>query len=696
MMKNLFFIPLLTVLFLAGNNLRAQDAHGVVMLARASEQGNIMLRWAPKSSVSWELGNKFGYTIERYTVTKDGELVSPPTLNVLAPVIIKPAAEQAFEPLIDEDDYVAIVAQAVYGETFEVTENFTKDVFQIVQKTRERDLRYSMLLFACDQSFEAAGLAGLGHTDYNVQSGEKYLYRIYANVPASIQPMDTANVYLSIDDQAPLPAITAFEAEFGDRQALLSWEKTFTDKFYNAFIIEKSTDGGRSYRSITEKPIVNAYSNDDKVVSKYVKVDTLSSNGARVWYRIAGVNPFGEQGPYSEPVVGAGKTPLNAFAAIRSHKINPDGSAVINWEYPNDQETWIQGFTIQVANTAKGPFETITRSPIARQLRSYRINRPQNTGYYRMGLWVEGEGVNHSFPYLIQLEDSIPPATPVNVAATIAEVNETGVVNMSWDPNDEEDFWGYRVYRSNFKSAEFSEVTTDPLQNPSFEDSVALNSLTENIYYHVVAVDTRNNRSEPSEVVELTKPDIVPPSPPVFKSVESRKEGAYLEWARSSSEDVASYDIYRLVSATSQWERISTVREANWYLDDQISPGSTHTYSLVAVDDAGLESPPVRPMRVGRKRSAYDIRFKNLTGRSERDNERIILFWKVDNEAVDKVKVYRSVGEAPVSLYKVVAEEGQFIDEAVQQNSSYSYQLRAVLADDRDAGEFSKKLEIKY
>ena len=41
-----------------------------------SKTNSIWLRWAPANHTLWQLGNKYGYTIERFTLKPDGEVES--------------------------------------------------------------------------------------------------------------------------------------------------------------------------------------------------------------------------------------------------------------------------------------------------------------------------------------------------------------------------------------------------------------------------------------------------------------------------------------------------------------------------------------------------------------------------------------------------------------------------------------------
>jgi uncharacterized protein len=681
------------IILLLFTTLLSNAQEGEIQLLARAKPDRILLRWAPTSSVVWELVNKYGYTVERYTMLRDSVLLDQPEYVVLEPRVIKPKPQSEWEAYIDDDDFVATAAQAIFGETFELTQNYDQDVFQIAQKTKERDQRFSFTLFAADQSFKSAELSGLGIADFDVKENETYLYRVISNIPSTIYKVDTAAVYLNNSNISPLPEIQDVEVEFGDKRAAISWNKSLTDHFYNAFIVEKLGDDEGVYRPISKKPIINAYSGENEGIDRYFKMDTLNENNRIYSYRVIGITPFGEKGPPSDEVNGMGKPTIDAVAGITKHVLNSDENVQIFWQFPKEKESLIDGFVLEMAPKQEGPYTLITDQRIAKSFRSYTVQKPRSSGYYRIGLSLKDQVLNASFPYLIQLEDSIAPAPPMNF---ISDIKSSGVVRISWDKNNEADFWGYRVYRSNFKKVEFAEITSEPIPINSFSDSLSIENLTEKMYYKIIAVDLRDNRSAHSEIIEINKPDIIPPSPPVFNKVESRQEGAWMSWHSSSSADLEGYLVFRGVEGSSNWELIANLTSLNvQFLDTSALEGRSYLYTIVAFDDVGLESKPIKPILIGKLMSEVQEEFKRFTIRAEKENKRIVLFWKLGNTNVKQIQIYRGINDQPMSLYKTIDATDQFVDMQIIQNQKYSYQIKAMLVDGRDAG-LSRKIEVVY
>ena len=113
-------------------------------------------------------------------------------------------------------------------------------------------------------------------------------------------------------------------------------------------------------------------------------------------------------------------------------------------------------------------------------------------------------------PRMVQMVDSIPPAPPVGLSA---KADTSGMVLLTWLPNDELDLFGYRVFRANSLHEEFSQITAESVYANCFTDTISLKTLTKKVYYKILAVDQRQNWSAFSEVLEVGRPDVVPPAP---------------------------------------------------------------------------------------------------------------------------------------------------------------------------------------
>ncbi|MCX2682217.1 hypothetical protein OOZ15_19925, partial [Galbibacter sp. EGI 63066] len=178
----------------------AAEARTVVM-SRPQKQGRILLRWAVTTPMAWRKANRYGYQLKRYTVTRDGQTLSAPEEKDLGVLLPRPL--ESWADLIERDDNAAVVAQALYGEQFEVEGQ--DELSAIVNLSEEQQQRFSWALYAADQSFQAALMAGWGYEDTQVKENEKYLYKVTPLVPGDILRVEEGGVFTGLSDYGPLP-----------------------------------------------------------------------------------------------------------------------------------------------------------------------------------------------------------------------------------------------------------------------------------------------------------------------------------------------------------------------------------------------------------------------------------------------------------------------------------------------------------
>src|SRR5690606_17770868 len=100
-------------------------------------------------------------------------------------------------------------------------------------------------------------------------------------------------------------------------------------------------------------------------------VDSLDANQITYHYRINGITPFGEIGPYSNTVSGAGKDNLFGLLVIREVKPLDKKNVRLAWEFPTQLEDQINGFKIGRSSTPNGPFNDISKKILPRSTREF-------------------------------------------------------------------------------------------------------------------------------------------------------------------------------------------------------------------------------------------------------------------------------------------------------------------------------------
>lgn len=673
-----------------GSAVIAQERPGVKLLAKSKDQA-ILLRWAPTNSFTWLQGNLKGYHIERYTISRKKEILRKPEKILLTSSPLKPRPVNQWKSDAEKNKYSAIAAQSIYGSTFQVQLSQNGSLGEVVNRSKEQEQRFSFALFAADHSFQTAKLSGLGFKDSTVKKDERYLYRVYLASADSKVKLDTGLFYLGLQDTVGLIPPVNLTAQFADRQVLLKWPKAFVQQTYTSFIIERSEAGGEFVRR-NSSPYINSAS-DPEVETFFQVLDSLPKNDVEYQYRIRGITPFGEIGPESERVGGKGFQTLDAKASITEAR-EENGKVIIRWRIIGNKNL-IKGHDVERANDSGKTFQRLNDKPLAPETISYIDQSPQSSNYYRVKIIGQNGQSSTSFPMLVQLVDSIPPAQPQSLKV---KVDTSGIAKLSWVPNQENDLLGYKVYRSNFSSAEFSQVNRATLSLASYSDSLNIKTLTTKVYYKVAAFDKRMNRSVYSTIVEAELPDIIPPLPPVIREIRPDSKGIILLWNSSSSQDVASYQLERKAKDSSQWRVIKnfTTKDSSVYKDVNVIANSPYQYRIIAIDKSKLKSAPsnvvVGKTLINNQRPPV----KNITAQVDREKKTITLQWKYDEKDVSKFLIYRAEGNEAMTLYKtIVGDIKFFVDVNLRMETDYQFRIKCVFKDGSESL-FSSAKKIRY
>ena len=658
------------------------------MLTRPSAD-SIILRWAPASFSAWIKGNQFGYTLERYTLVRDNKVLPRPERKQLTSSPIKPRPVNVWESIVQKNKYAAIAAQSLYGDSFQLTTTGT-DVFQIVNKVRENEQRFSFALFAADMSSTVSVYLGLRFTDKDVKKGEKYLYRITSiTQPAN----DTLRGSIfSEAEKFELPVPIDFTGEFKGPLVALRWNQAVHHGIYSAYVIEHSFNG-KDFKALSEEPLVTL-SEEDKPETRYqYATDSLPDTTQDYYYRVRGFSPFGELGPPSEVVKGKGSITFSEPPHITNALSENNKSIKLEWEFDPKFNEGLKGFLVQRTEGPKQKHQTIHKEVLSKQVRAYEDQSAKQTNYYHVvAIALNGEEFR-SPVYYAQLIDSIPPVAPIGLKGT---VSESGKISLSWSPNKEPDIYGYRIYRGNYRKEEFSQVTVEPISPSSFIDSVNLNTLNRELHYQVMAIDRNQNYSALSEVLTLPLPDKVKPVPPVFYPVTASPEGVSLAWMPSSSEDVDHYDVYQKEGAL--WTKIGTQIHSSdtiYFFKHSTPPeGKLNIYSVIAVDHAGLESDPATPVSSRKTVNPIKPPVRLKEPAVDRENKKIVLTWNYDQPGVERYHIYRAKEGQPLKLVSSISAL-TFEDKQINMNSVYTYRVMAVFGTGARS-QFSEEFKVSY
>jgi hypothetical protein len=669
-MKNLKRLLILFLLFVpTAGNLLAQDSIVVRMRGNVCKD-KIQLRWAAANSSSWAYTNKNGFMLERYTLVRNGEVLSEPEKKVLTPQPLKAKPLDDWEAIVQNNQYAAIIAQALYGEDFE-TSSSKAGIGGIIARSKEREQRFGFSLYAAELSFEAALFAGWGVEDTDVKKGERYLYRLMPVKSKENIVAESTSVYLSLDEYEPLPKPMGLTAVFGDKTVLLVWDYASLSEYYPAYHIERSENKTDFVRISKDLPVTNI-SGEDRIFF----TDTIE-NDKMYCYRIVGVTSFDQTGEPSEVIEGQGRTRLIYVPHITHAIPNEKGEIEVFWEFDQRGNKDITSFELNSAPNVDATYETVIKN-IAPEKRSIIYDKPLMTAYYTISAIAKYGEPTVSFPNLIQLEDSIPPVVPTGLEG---EIDTLGIVHLKWNANKEGDLLGYKIFRGQIKGEEVVPLNDIVWQDTVFIDSVQIYSLNPNTYYSVAAVDKRQNQSPMCSIVELKKPEVVPPSSPIFTKFETKEDGHYLEWVTGNEEGIK-IALYRYKGKDGEKQLLYMVEKdsnINSYLDDKLEEGVIYYYEVSAMKNENLVSEPsprvslkAKMKEVSKNDSEKTIEFK-----AKREEGGVLLRWEYNVTKIRSLSIYRKKTDEEFALWYQPAAltEQKFLDGDAEKNTVYEYML---------------------
>jgi len=656
----------------------SQPFNAQLNLIGKSYGDSVVLRWAPTTPGAWSYLNKTGYVIERASFTDENNF-NPAEYQRLSDVPLLPLPLADWEGIVNQGpdkELSAIAAQAVYGKSFNTAGATLFDAAD------EFANRYSFALLSADLSAVTAEALGLRFSDKSVEKGRYYIYRVYPVIPGTNYHIDTAFLVLQNLPVTPVPQPKIEKVYEGELNINIAWEKASHEPVFSAYYIERSEDGV-NFDPLNKIPFINPESdNIENKSTLFQYTDSIPENYKPYFYRLIGITPFGEKSPPSEVfrAMGRDKTPPPAPINVKANQIG-DGAVEITWEL-SEKVPDLDGFYIGRGDDLDKNFQPIHDQKIPKDSTSfidYNSDRLSGNYYVVAAVDTAGNGSISMVSYAAVV-DSIPPAAPKGLGGTI---DSTGVVTLTWELGDEIDLAGYMVYFTNAADHVYSTVNQAPLADTIYTDTIQIKTLTRHVYYKIKAVDTRWNYSDYSDALELTRPDIIPPTTPVFSNYKLTEDGINLEWIPSSSEDVMGYDLE--IYSNQELVRVVYVEKRDslqlyTYIDKKIEPGNLYTYVVKAVDESGLRSEPSNPLSV----KSVDFKPKesidNLSILIIQSENSVQLNWSYDPaEKLKRFILYRAVEGATFVTYKSLSPtENSFKDSMIRKGIKYEYTIKAV------------------
>ena len=672
------FSLLLGVVTAQGQGKKPQPFKANIQLSAKAYGDSIVLRWAPDSPGAWTTANKYGYAIERTEVPAKGSF-DPAAYQRLNSAPIKPWPLDDWATIAGKgtnNSMAAVAAQALYGKSFTATGA------SYAQMSDEFASRWSFALMAADLNPPTATALGLRFADKNIVRGNVYIYRVISIADSSFYKIDPGYIVVNTTDVLKIPQPLISKATEMQNAIQLEWDRTFHEKVFTAYWIEKSADMGKTYTRLNKIPYINPQNQLREKNNLILYTDSVKENYKLFVYRIIGITSFGEQSNPSQAVTAMGRDKTAPAAPLKVKAVSLGGSRIkLSWEKPIVEKD-LKGFIIGRSKNAAEGFLPLFEKPLSPSTRSWIDENADvtTTNYYVVAAMDTAGNGNVSMISYGMIVDSIPPKPPVNLKGSI---DSLGVVRISWKFGKEPDLAGYMVYFANDSTHVFSSRTPKPLRDTTYMDTITLKTLSGKIYYKIKSVDVNYNYSKFSVLLELKKPDKIKPTSPVFSGYKVTDDAIRIEWINSQSEDVIEHKLFRKADS-GKWTEYRKFQGAkiSSFVDKDLKPGSVYYYQLISIDDSGNKSKPSVEMTLKFTGNVIAIGVNNVFATVTPNRKGILLSWNYPVQGNFRYLIYRAInGGEFLTVGTTSQDNSSFTDKNVRTGSTYEYQIRTFFKD---------------
>lgn len=645
----------------------------------------VSLRWYPQSVEDYRRGALKGFVVQRRMVNNS----KPGEWKELTRIIA--SSYDDFTKFLDDDnsdwgligfslyqDEIKKRTKKLLDEGMEMPDSISINSYD---SPEAQDYVYKMGLASCEFDWGVSKMAALCFKDETADRTSIYEYRV---VFADGKEEDKSKIVrVNMAQLSILPAPTIFDGYEDNKKAYFSWDITQLENVYSGYRVERSSDG-IMFEPVNERPIIHMYA-DDRFEHICTYTSTLPQCDKDYYYRMCGVSNFGLLGPYSRVVKLRCVTEYMVKVQIDTVVMNEKNEAELQWHIENPYDQKVKGLFVQRVEkmaldsiTRKVNFSTLNKKPLSPKIRTYKDQSTLLTNYYRVLAFGEDTTqISVSNVYFSHQIDSVPPAAPKGLKGTI---DSLGVVRLEWEANKEDDIMGYRVFFANRKSTEFIGCSDTFLMTPFYTDTLFLGSLTNEIYYKVMALDFNYNQSAMSEPIRLVKPDTIAPTKAVILSIEQDSTGSVgIKWANSASEDLDRVELYRKISDEGAWVKIEEWKRNSLveaYVDTFPFKGERIYYMIVNYDESDnrslVESIPYKTKYVKKEC------IKNLQHSIDYQKGGVRLKWDQCGCKVSKIYIFRTTNGHTKLVDTVLGAERVYFDRSLVKGDAVKYIIQPV------------------
>lgn len=537
--------------------------------------------------------------------------------------------------------------------------------------TSAKNYAFAMASIEASVSAEMNALSGLM---LGFKKGEER----FLNVRVSIKGYSTEELNVDVkkltkNTELP-PLIGSLDKK---RVASIEWNAKAVNKDYLGFIIERKKENG-TYEVQTKDPFIHLVTSSENKNKLSSYRDEQLEQGKKYTYRITGINYFGRFGAVSNEVEVYVPRLVNGTVEIDTIYAQKKTRLLEVKIVPESDVLPLQVHRFQVLKSSEllQGYVVVQEQKITSKDSIFSVQLPSDleTGdafYYKVLAFSPDNDTIYSAPKYFFTLDQEPPKPITNL---IGKIDSAGIVTLIWEQNVDNDLQGFRVFRANELTEEFVERNSAFVTERLFRDTLPLNTLTNEIYYFVIAVDENFNNSLNSDTVLVLKPDTIPPTAPFLMDVSVKNAMVKLTWEVSTSNDVSYQALIRKTGLVSDTLVKNPLFNARTFLDSTMVFGKEVSYFALARDRSGNTT--LSKIRTTFVEPGYRPALEQVVASVDRSKKEIKISWKLPEVVPFQFFVYRKKNDGKFELISTLDGTktiGFFIDKSLSVSTKYEY-----------------------
>lgn len=564
-------------------------------------------------------------------------------------------------------DKMAFVYQAIH--TNSVAANATPK-----EKAQNTKMLYDMVLLSCDLDKEIAKACGLYFKDSLINNSKTYTYRFSVYTTGANTQTFMTHV-LNASELSSDKELNSLSGKSKFNKITLQWNAKELQDNYSGYFVERSTDN-ISFEKVNKTPVILLNNQFEKNKTQIYFDDVMPKVNTTYYYRVKGINFFGEESQGSNVVKVRSFKPILTYPVIDSISSKNNKEIRLHWKMEDPKENELPEEYVLLRSTKENGTYTVIAS--GKNMRSYTDKTPLNSNYYKVGAITGADDTLLSFTRGLSLIDDTPPAIPTGLSGL---TDKTGKITLKWNRNKEKDLQGYKLYRSNSLNEEFVQLNEKFITDSVFTFKTDLNNLSRYIYFKLSASDNNYNTSPRTSAICVLKTDTIKPAKPNLMYASSKLKGIECKYIKSQSDDIKLHELQRKEKTESQFKAVVTFLNKDTstiYTDTTVVLEKYYEYVIVAIDSSDNSSrSPIIPAYF---ENGFREKIKEISSNIDKVKKHIVINWNYQKADIEKFVIYRKKGDEPLTIIKTIeGNESAFIDKTPNIGNIYEYRIKAVM-----------------